>query len=1600
MSVTTDRPRIPASGPPVNPPNPPWWVAVVAQARRPGSMRALTIGVWLVTRLALLAGVIIGQRYCDPQFYKYAGDFAAGVWPYRDVTVEYPPLAMVLLLLPALPLLPFAGIAPRPDAAFSGPITHLPTPDPIRYGAYGVSFAIEMLLIDALTLWLVMRAARHFTRNEVVIGGAGLLYTLLAFLSGAVLQKFDLAVGALLLAAVFALVSRRRGLAWSLLAAATLLKGFPIFVAPAFALYELELTGYLRLRDAARAMLRPLLWGVSWLVGVIGVVTLAVAAFAGWGPVLHSIMTQAGRDVEIESLYGSLALALGWLPGMAVETAFHAASLSRVVLSPLTAPNLIGPLSTALLGVALLVVYATLWRSWRARMAHSLTPAAARLRANQALVIGVALVALAFTLTFRALPAHYLLDILPLIPVLELRPSRRMALWLAAIVGAAVVGQVVTIPAIWTALVALQAPAVALLVFRNALWLLASATLLMALWHEVAAGAQQGAAQGAVQGAERALPILVEERRKPLTTRVRNRWRKLLASAPAIPGFQPRAEDVFAHIFAQVSPTTALLGAGLVSIICYLGLTLSFPIFSYWNEPHITPESSQIKDMGAITGYSPLAAIAFVVVVIFLFGAQFVALLAASRAQREERERPDVARLARRLVFLAPIVFSLILIWMQPVTTTDLYGYIARGYLFTHLHQNPMVNPAYKLPGGFAVDRPASPYGPAWLLIAAAFSWISGENLLLNMLLFKVFAVLCIVLALWLIDILARRLYPERRLRIAALFGWSPLLLYESVAMGHNDIAMMVCVLAAFALMLRGRAQLAFAFLTLGALTKYVSAFFVPLWLVYELRHRALTGLRSPSETPATGLRPMLGSLARSTRRMLGELDRAAAVRLLAGAFAIGAALVVVFYAPFWDGIRTFDGLGQQLRPLYYNSSIVQFFTAPLELLVQPAQYPALDKTVRLVFYSLFALYAALQTHRLWVLGPQADIRDLLTAAAKVTFAALALITFWFQPWYIVWLLTLGPLARQPYVRRQGVLMSVGALLTYAVSNYLLVNEPGIGRDLFVQFFEVLLIFAPLLLLRAAPYEEGWVSIVRRYFGLFTEGFAQRPAIWQRATLTLILVVAALLRVLRLGNLNQNLTGGADDVSVLKQVSGDLRLFLADPQGLNGPFVAIQGALVHVFGPTPLAALLPSAIIGTLTVLVVYFLTMEILRQTGGHGQRGIALLAALLTATSGWHVSLSRSGMEVVLLPLLMCLAVLALLRAFHTMDAMRTMAALVSADAPGAPDATGASHALDTSDAELEEAPPEALQQRMPYVLALYALAGISTGLACDLAPGLWLVPMLMIGVTLAWRWRRPAIFRRMRLALATLVAAAFVSAIPALWTVVSPLIGFNVGSTIFARSSEAPAPPLSPLSGEFWARVGANALDVLRLLITQDYSAGYPAVGGEPIIPPYLGVFFYIGLLLILYRLIRYRDLTALVLTLLLALPLLASVAIAAPTGVIEAASVLPATCIVPAVAIYAVAHWVGRFPIALDRMNGVRVFANPEQIGRLALFIFLMASAIRTFYWYFEASLPAEPGNGYTPSSVGMGLALTLARVALALAGTLATHLPGMLGPLAP
>src|SRR5262249_8482720 len=195
--------------------------------------------------------------------------------------------------------------------------------------------------------------------------------------------------------------------------------------------------------------------------------------------------------------------------------------------------------------------------------------------------------------------------------------------------------------------------------------------------------------------------------------------------------------------------------------------------------------------------------------------------------------------------------------------------------------------------------------------------------------------------------------------------------------------------------------------------------------------------------------------------------------------------------------------------------------------------------------------------------------------------------------------------------------------------------------------------------------------------------------------------------------------------------------------------------------------------------------------------------------------------------------------------------------------------------------------------------------------------------------------------------------VSIVPPLWPCASRAVGFPAGRRLLARTSVPSRPGPSIFSGVFWLQVAGNIGTTLQLLISQDFSAGYPAVSGAPIIPVLVVPFFVLGLVTIQ----RWRGFVAMTLLALIALPLIASVAIGTPTSVIDAASALPALCIVPAIGLFTASVWLGRLLIVLDRTHGVRIFSTPERIGRMLLLIFLLVNTIRTFFWYFEATLPA-------------------------------------------
>lgn len=971
-----------------------------------------------------------------------------------------------------------------------------------------------------------------------------------------------------------------------------------------------------------------------------------------------------------------------------------------------------------------------------------------------------------------------------------------------------------------------------------------------------------------------------------------------------------------AYLRTNLSGLRGLVVAGVGLSTLYLALTLLFPITNWWyrtddNLGTIPPRTPWGKALGALTGAHSLniwLAVIAVIFIVALFGLQGIAIYAA-RTSRDTRT-------ARRLVIGFAALFVLIQFWMQPITSTDLYGYIARAYMIANLHQNPTIALSTLLPGDYLVPhaRPPAPYGPLWLLICGMVGWLSGENLLMAMLLFKAIMAAATIGAIVLVAYLADKLLPGQRIQAIVLFAWSPLLIFEAVGNAHNDMVMMVCVLGSLAAICARRPFWALPLLALGVLIKYSVGALLPLWAVALV---VVFCWRYQDDGPAV---PNLPRSVRSVGAWAKQLDIRQLVRIFVGGGALSIAIAAVCYAPFWVGFKTFTGLGQQLGATYFNGSIAELIFAALQWGAPGPKSSGLGSAIRLLLYGIYLAYLAIQTRYLWQRGRAVTVAVLAQMAGKVIFATLVLVTFWYQPWYIVWVLPLAALAPDSILRRHAATLALGGMLTYVIQYFAFVNQPELARNFFIQFFLVIVAFAPLLILQHGGEHSEWRATLTRIFGGLS-GFAQRrPAIFGRIMLGLILCVAAILRLVKLGT-TDDITSG----SLLRKVSGNLSLSLADPRGLDGIFSFFQSLAMAVFGHTTFALLLPTAIIGTLTVWLIYGLTNDLFAVTMPERRQTIALLAALFAATAQWHVALSRSGVEVVMLPLLVCAALLALWRAQHLQP---PSAEAMTAD-------------------ELAPAQPRINRQRM----RLLVLAGICVGLMSDLAPSLWPMPVALIAFCLVIWWRARVEYSTSAFEAVALSISTFLAGLPTLWFYVSRSIGFPAGSPLLAYSPVHHGSELSPFTGEFWQHVGMNLLMVTRVLVTQDYGAAGPNAGGIPIVPALIIPFVVVGALLALRR---WRHPETATLAALAALPFVVALTVVAPPSVIEAATVLPIACMLPALGLEAAGHLLATVPGVVTGPANT-VFISRQNLLRVALLLLLLIATVSTFFWYFAATL---------------------------------------------
>jgi len=261
-------------------------------------------------------------------------------------------------------------------------------------------------------------------------------------------------------------------------------------------------------------------------------------------------------------------------------------------------------------------------------------------------------------------------------------------------------------------------------------------------------------------------------------------------------------------------------------------------------------------------------------------------------------------------------------------------------------------------------------YGPLWGLASAGIMLVAGDSAFLTALLFKALIGAAWIGALHLVYRLTEGLPQHQRCLAITIIGWMPAGVSQSLAEGHNDIAMVALALLWLYMLVRGRREAPVA-LVASVLCKYVTA---PLFLVdmlYALR-RERAGWRRYALRLALPVLLGLGTMA-------------------------------LFYRSpeFFDGIRLVS-TWYFLQP----RDAVHALELALGLPLLP---------LALAATATFPVYAA---YTIWIAWNEPATERLLQAALAIMSAVLFTAVSHLWPWYMIWALALAALVPSWWLSR------------------------------------------------------------------------------------------------------------------------------------------------------------------------------------------------------------------------------------------------------------------------------------------------------------------------------------------------------------------------------------------------------------------------------------------------------------------------------------------------------------------------------------------------------------------------------------------------------
>jgi uncharacterized membrane protein len=328
-------------------------------------------------------------------YFDYANHIKDGHLPYRDFQLEYPPLALVPIL-----------IAFWPSHAFGG-----------FFRGFDALFAIETYLLalgTGLIVWKMLErvmpeATEHERRWRMIAYVAAF-----PLLGQVVTTRFDLAP-TLMTVAALALWLRRTPNAevagWLVLAVGVATKLSPVVIGPLFALDLLRRRG-----------LRAAIQGGLLFLAACAVLILP-GLIASPSGLRHAFTYQADRGVQIESVYASVLLWVGHLTSFNVVTA-HAFGSFEAVSS----------WTPRLRTISSIVQVASLGLVYLAYFVRSRRPADATVQSQQIVVASLLAIGM-FIISGRVFSPQYMIWLIPLVVLIPGQIGRRtIALFLATLV--------------------------------------------------------------------------------------------------------------------------------------------------------------------------------------------------------------------------------------------------------------------------------------------------------------------------------------------------------------------------------------------------------------------------------------------------------------------------------------------------------------------------------------------------------------------------------------------------------------------------------------------------------------------------------------------------------------------------------------------------------------------------------------------------------------------------------------------------------------------------------------------------------------------------------------------------------------------------------------------------------------------------------------------------------------------------------------------------------------------------------------------------------------------------------------------------------------